>query len=390
MKFCFICAVLVAPTFTRAADIDVARFGAIANDDRDDAPAIRSAIDAAKKGDVIRFAAGRYEFASQVILPNDVKLTGVRGETLIHVADKIHAFKIGDDRGNVSFADLSFDGGVLFIDGKAHDLALDHVNATHFDRGSEIGTGSTGGAIGGAGAEVARLSITNCSFTDSRKGMAFFAFRGEDWLFADNEFINTNGGIKSNNVGATSKRIRIERNYFNGTSRMAVELQGQVDGFWFVDNYYENPVFESATFKDNDSTFAFSLIYHGDSTRDVHILRNVVLAPQRPDGTGVRLAFEVGNNAEVRDNYVNGIGTFVSCFMGDSSGDRPPETIGPTIIENNRVLDAVHGVGSAYGPHARKATIRVNGADAKLSWDITRERPGPDRKRFRADVENRP
>ena len=217
---------------------------------------------------------------------------------------------------------------MLCVDGKSHSLTFDYVTATRFDRGSDIGTGSTGGAIGGPGADISKLTITNCSFTESRRGMAFYAWRGEDWYFADNEFINTNGGIKSNNGGATSKRIRIERNYFTGTSRMACEMQGQVDGFWFIDNFYEKPVFESSVFKDNDSTFAFSLIYHGDSTRDFHILRNTVLAPERPDGTGVRLAFEVGNNAIVRDNYVNGIGTFVSCFMGDSSGPRASELIG--------------------------------------------------------------
>ena len=359
--------------------VNVTSFGAVSGDGRDDSGAIIAAMRQASPGDTISIPAGDWNINRRIDLKNNISIVGAGQKTTnIQVADGIHAFRM-TGQGN-TLSDMHVIGGLLFIDGvgsrgvKNLNILRNYVE--QFDHGSQIGTGGGGGAIGAPGSRVDNVTIADNTFINARRGMAMYMWTGDNWLIADNAFLDTNGGIKSNNAGATAHNIRILRNYWSGTSRMGAELQGQVDGFWFQDNFYENPVM-SSNFQDNISTFAFSLIYHGVTTRNAHINRNTVLAPQRPDGTGVRLAFEGGNDLDISDNYINGIGTVTSVFMGDSSGGATTSNIGYTYVQNNKVVDAKHGIGSAYGPIRQKAIYRNNGPDTVLSWDINRGRPGP-------------
>jgi hypothetical protein len=359
--------------------LNVGSFGAVAGDGRDDSGAVIAAVRAGRAGDTLQFGAGQYDFNSRVEIRYGVTIQGAgRGSTTIRARDGIHSFYFRNSGLRVN--DITFDGGAFFLDrgdGVAmDDIRINNSDFVHFNRGSDIGTGS--GAIGAPGYTVNNLSITNCSFRDSAGAMGMYIHKGDNWNITDNEFITTAGGIKSNNHGETVHNIRIQRNYWSNTSRMGVELQGQVDGFWFEDNYYENPVL-SSNYNDNLSTIAWSVIYHGNQTRDQHLRRNTVKAPQRPDGTGVRQAFEAGNNAEIVDNYINGIGTVYSAYMGDSSGTSIGSAIGRTTFANNKLIDVKWGYGKGYGPFGGNVDQYNNGPNVNVSWDINRARPGPNR-----------
>ena len=359
--------------------INVWDYGAVANDGRDDSAAVMAAVKAAHGGDTLKFGAGRYDFDSRVEIRVGLDIVGDgRSSTTVRARDGIHAFWFRYAGLHVS--EITFDGGAFLLDRgdgiPLDDIRFNNCDFVHFNRGSDIGCGS--GAIGAVGYQINNASITNCSFRDSPGAMAIYFWTGDNWTITDNEFINTNGAFKTNNAGITTHNFVMSRNYWSGTSRMGVELQGQVDGFWFEDNYYENPVL-SSNYDDNLSTMAWSVIYHGDQTRNVFLRRNTVKAPQRPDGTGVRQVFEAGNGATITDNYIDGIGTFLSVFMGDSAKLVDADAIAPSVVMNNRVRDVKWGIGHAYGQHERKATFANNTPDVALPWDINRPRPGPNR-----------
>jgi hypothetical protein len=58
------------------ATVNVADFGAVANDGKDDRGAIQAAIDAAKNGDTVAFNAGQFDVNGQLVLNRDVNLQG--------------------------------------------------------------------------------------------------------------------------------------------------------------------------------------------------------------------------------------------------------------------------------------------------------------------------
>jgi len=86
---------------------------------------------------------------------------------------------------------------------------------------------------------------------------------------------------------------------------MAIEYQGGGTNSIFQDNWYEKARLGSS-FNENNETFAYSII--ADRSHGTIARRNVVIAPERPDGVGVRIAFEIGgDNALVEDNYISGV-----------------------------------------------------------------------------------
>jgi hypothetical protein len=142
---------------------------------------------------------------------------------------------------------------------------------------------------------------------------------------------------------------------------MAIEYQGGGYDTVVQDNYYENPVMTNV-FNQNLSTFAYSLI--ADRSVGTIARRNTIIAPERPDGTGVRVGFEIGgDNALVEDNYSVGTESVVSGndFAGSTS----------STVRNNRFKDYLKG------PGGRNVKKHNNEADTRLSWDIHRGKPGP-------------
>ncbi len=344
--------------------VNVANYGAVANDGRDDSAAIRAAVAAAHSGDVISFGQGTYDMSSQVGTNTGLTFQGVHGKTVIDAPNGAQAFKVGNGQ-SATINDFNFNGGVIFVDGKAK-VVITGNDVTNFDNSGDVGCGR--GAIGGTGAQLDTGSyIANNDFHDSQNGRTIYFFTAFNTVIEDNSFRNVFLGIKSNNADIVkAKNLTIRRNYFTENRYHSVELQGTIDGFWFTDNYYEHPRL-SNNFNENNSVFAWSLIYTKPST-DQHILRNYVNAPERPDGTGIRLSFEVGEFAEVKGNYIRGGGTVLTVY-------------GPgTVVDGNNFDGARWGTGYIYGSQ-RGLTNSVitsnNNANVHLSWDVNRAKPGP-------------
>ncbi len=350
--------------------VDVTRFGAIPGDGRDDSAAVRSAIRAAAKGDVITFPAGTYNIGSTIELDPNLSFDGGKVATLI---SPTNGFIFHERRRGLKVSNFNVSGGLVNFDTYGNlapgTVTIDWNTFTNVDGGGDVG--ATHGTIGAPGCRVDNLAITNNSFSNdggagAGSGMCINIWTGDNWNILNNSFVHVLGSIKSNNQGNTAHNINIVGNYFKLNRRHAVELQGCVTGFWFTDNYYEQPNI-SSDFHSNDSTFAFSLIYTATSL-DQHVLRNYIEVPapaDEPDHLGPRLAFEVGENAEVTDNLVIGCGTFATAY-------------GPnTMVHDNKIKDQAYGQGYAYGPNSNTSKFWNNNWDVDLKWDITRGRPGP-------------
>ncbi len=347
--------------------INVNDFGARANDGGDDRGAVIAALKTAKGGDTLQFGSGTYNISSKIDLPASINIAGdggsVGGNTVLRSNNTDVACHFQWD--NLKVQNLTFDGGALLIDRPFSETASNiTITADKFineERGGWIGGGN--GAIGVPGNTVANLDISNNSFQGNGGGNGVFFFIGKNVNIHDNEFINLSCGIKSNNLGFGSNQITIQRNYFTQNNYHSVELQGSVNGFWFMDNYYDHPRL-SSNFHDNDSIFAFSLIYTATSS-DQHILRNYIAAPERPDGTGVRMGFEAGEHCEIRDNYLNGI-------------NQPWNFYGPGSIADGNYVNNALTAPISYGPNSNTSvTTSNNGTQVRLSWDVNRPKPGP-------------
>ena len=145
---------------------------------------------------------------------------------------------------------------------------------------------------------------------------------------------------------------------------MGMEFQGTATNLKFLDNWYENPNL-SSDFNRNHNSFAYSLIL--DKSSNIEIKRNVVIAPQRPDGVGTRIGFEVGgDNTVVEQNYVNGVNHVLAANDGVGSAS--------ILVKNNKFLNYRQGIGGI-----RPNSIRYEGSndgETKLSWELARNRTG--------------
>src|SRR5262249_43813732 len=152
-------------------------------------------------------------------------------------------------------------------------------------------------------------AITNSSFHDAPDGWAVGFYTANGFTISDNEFIRLNNALKGDNgtdTGMfTAQNLAVQRNYFAYLRRMGAEFQGACNHFLFTDNYYEKPVLSSVE-NENLSTFAWSIIFNGQTTRDCQVHRNYINTLERPDGHGCRVGFEIGPGFDLSDNYVNG------------------------------------------------------------------------------------
>lgn len=341
-------------------------------------------------GQVPTFAAGNeYVFADTSTNVNQTIGVGVdctiraanRQKAKFIAANGIFAFRVTNNA-HPKFIDLSFDGSGITYDGQAGGV-VDWCRFTNFQRGMNVGFGS-GTALGhyGNGFDPQNWRVTNCTFDGSADaafgGWAIGFFKGNGVWITDNAFINCGNGIKTNNGGALANDIHVLRNYMTGIRRMNAEMQGQVTNFELCDNYSEKTRL-APNRQQNLDCLGWSVIYHGDETRNVQIHRNTmyemvsvvengqnVLKPNRPDGTGVAIGFETGNNADVSDNYLIGIGTCAPVFMGDSSGPRTSAEIGTTKVHDNKFAQVLSN-GYAYGQYPNQASFVNNGPNVQLS-----------------------
>ncbi|HVT89606.1 MAG TPA: glycosyl hydrolase family 28-related protein [Tepidisphaeraceae bacterium] len=373
MRRCVAILVLLPATLL-AADLDVRSFGAKPDDGLDDTAAIQRALDAAAIRQVVRLPPGTIEI-SETLNPHDGQI--VQGSTQLRwdgdhvVADTPTILKATQEVFVFSFhgaglqlRNLSFQGRALYadrpndemvkavvVDNCWIDLQLktdDHSNAF------ELNTG------------LQDSQITNCVFDPIKADNAIYGYNWSNFTIAFNQFKNGNEGIHLIAHRKDAKDLLIEQNYFSGLHRMGVEIQGNGHNTVVQDNYYENPVMTSR-FDDNNDTFAYSII--SDASVGTRVRRNTSFAPQRPDGKGVRIIFELGGTDVICEDNYSRMGNHVAILNTSKFGK----------IINNRFSGYLEGP-SAYPGRAIDAKIDNNTPYVPLTWDVNRGKPGPNKK----------
>jgi len=273
-------------------------------------------------------------------------------------------------RDNVTIAGLTFDGGGVFVDNGVNDMNQNitvayNVFNIHTSGNRKFGFQFTSG--------LRHSRITNNRFTTPDRLLSEFGIMGysahcyDDLTIANNEFFNLVGGIHVDaQEGTQSTGLLVEQNYLSGIGHQGMEFQGGVDNATFQDNFYENPVLDPI-YRVNMNAYGFSLPL--DRSTNVVIRRNTVIAPQRPDGKGSRIAFEVGggtnsaNGTLVQDNYINGINAPINNNDFSDNGSY-------VTAQGNRIISGLELV------HVDVDKQSNNGPDTVLTWDIYRRPPG--------------
>jgi hypothetical protein len=356
------------------ATVDVRQYGAIPDDGKDDADAIQKAIDAMAANQTLVFPAGVFEL-SKTLDPRGGGRSFRGATTLKWMGDQITAqtttvLKAPKDEfafylraSNVTFTNLSFNGRAIFADRPNNqmnagliidncwfilDVTGERQDAIEFTTGLE------------------NSRITNCVFDPIKGDNAIYGYNWNNLTIANNQFFNGNEAIHLVAHADGSKNLLIEQNYFAGISRMAAEIQGGGVNTVVQDNYYEKPQMSGILAK-NDGTFAYSII--SDRSKGTRIRRNVSIAPQRPDGIGVRIIFELGGFDFVcEDNFSDGGNHVVAVNGAKATG----------IVRNNRLMNYLEGPRNS---NEAKATFVNNGSDVNLPIDLLkRGKPGPNRR----------
>jgi hypothetical protein len=336
--------------------VNVTNYGAVPNDGRDDRSAIIAAMNASAPGDTIYFPAGTYNVSSDIFLKGGGRVyRGAPGDgsTKLVGVDGNHIFHVQED--NTRIDSFTFDGEPVMIDqnqGKRVSNVVVNNNVMY---------------VHGTGANVYGITFTtgvnNSTFSNNRIENAPMGIYGYYWTnltINNNEFVNDNQGMHLDTLADnTSSGLLIEQNYFSGIRRMGIEYQGAGINSIIQDNYYEKPVLSSVQ-SQNDSVMAYSVI--ADRSVGTIARRNVVIAPERPDGLGVRVGFEIGgDNALVEQNYI--IGTQY-CISGNDYNGSSSVT-----VQNNHIENTLNG------PFGRLTTVINNGPSVVLNWDINRGKP---------------
>lgn len=340
--------------------LNMADFGAIVNDGKDDSAAIRAALSKSQDGDTIYFRRGTYDIAVPITLKGNRNYAGDHKRSILKGATPArHIFRIQEN--NVRIEQLAFDGKPIFI-ASPHGSMVENIiinnNLIHVHaRGSDYNgiTFNTG---------LRNSRITNNTFDRIVGDNGIYGYYWDNLTIANNSFLNGNEGIHVIDHRDSSRNLLIEQNYFSGIRRMGIEYQGGGYNTIVQDNFYEKPLM-SNRFSQNNATFAFSII--ADRSVGTIVRRNTSIAPERPDGTGVRIIFEVGGDkAIVEQNYSYG-GNHVLA-ANDGTGTTS------VLARNNRFE------GYRQSASGRGLTLQNTGPDVELNWNINRGRPKPNKR----------
>lgn len=358
---------------TAPATLDVRDYGAIPDDDRDDSGAIQAAIDAARNRETITFPPGVF-LVGRSLDPRGFHRT-LQGATKLRwdgdrvVADAQTILKstgehflfhfVGE---HASFRNLTFHGRAFFcartdgsmVNGLVIDNCWFHLDVTGQKTNAiEFTTG------------LAHSRITNCVFDPIKGDNGIYGYNWKKLTIASNHFLNGNEGIHVIAHWDPSSDLLVEQNYFAGLHRMAIEIQGGGVNTIVQDNFYEKPDL-SEEFGRNHDTFAYSIV--SDRSQNTRVRRNTSLAPQRPDGVGVRIIFELGGQGVVcHDNYSVAGNHVIAANGSNATG----------MAYGNRISGYREGPRNSNGAALK---FNNNGPDVKLSWDINRGKPGPNKR----------
>jgi hypothetical protein len=299
--------------------INVSNYGAIPNDGVNDLLAIQTALNASRAGDTILFSGGTFNLSNfslqqrnsngfGMIFPGDRTYLGQNGATLSGSDSRGPLVYLQSYSGsshvptnNVTISHLNFVGGGIYIDSSSgfnDHIVLDYntFNLTTTNGDTRQGLTFTSG--------LSNARITNNYFTGYNGGFGIYGYNYNTLTIANNEFVNVQAGMHID-AFYNSGNLLVEQNYVTGAKGMGMEFQSTATNLVFQDNWFEHPNL-SSNFSTNNNSFAYSLIL--DKSSNIIIRRNVVIAPERPDGVGCRVGFEAGgDNSLVEDNYVNGI-----------------------------------------------------------------------------------
>lgn len=345
-------------TLGYAKTIDVRSHGAKPNDSADDKAAIEAALAASAHGDVIIFAGGAYNFSDQFSVPGGRTLRTDDGSALVGRGKGNQAQLIKALGDNTNFFNLTLRGGGIFFaknGGRNTNVTVDNC-VFDLNTSGEQNAGIT------MTAGLNNFRITNNRFTGYNVSFGIYGYNYKDGVIANNEFVNVRAGMHIDAFG-DSGNLLVEQNYMTGLKGMGMEFQGTAANLKFYDNFYEKPNLSTVR-KDNDTSFAFSLIL--DKSQNIEIKRNTVIAPERPDGIGCRVAFEVGgDNCVLEENLVDGVNHVIAANDGVGGSS--------ILVKNNRWSNILQGPG---GLRPNSMTFAgVNGPTAPLAWDINRGIP---------------
>jgi hypothetical protein len=345
-------------TRTLFSTLNIASYGAVPNDGRDDTSAIVAALRASSDGDTILIPTGSFQVSSMIDPRGGGRtITGQSGAILKQTTQSFVFHVTGS---NLTIRNISFQGRGVFIDSPSGMNANITIDNNSFDLTGVSGEKSCAVEFTSG---LRNSKITNNTFTNITD-TGVYGYYWDSLTIANNEFNGGNEGIHVIDFGNSSKNLLMEQNHFQSLHRMGIEYQGGGQNTIVQDNYYEKPVMTS-NFADNNSTFAYSII--ADQSVGTIIRRNTSIAPERPDGVGVRIIFEVGgDNTLVEDNYSSG-GNHVLA-ANDMNGTTS------IMVRNNR------WTGYLQGPAGRGMTLINNGPNVALTWDINRGIPGPNRR----------
>jgi hypothetical protein len=340
------------------AVISVTSFGAVPNDGGNDRAAIQAAISASQNGDTILFDGGVFDVsgfssADGFIIPGDRTLRGDNGGTIKGKASNGQV--ITTHSSNVTFYGLGFDGGGVFLDksggGMNQGIVFDFCTFRQ-----DVATGSNRNSITfTSGLQTSQ--VTNCYFT-GHSGFAMYGYNYNTLTIANNELIDIQAGFHIDAFG-NSGNLLVEQNYIKGAQGMGMEFQSTANNLVFQDNWYEHPDL-STKFSDNNNSFAYSLIL--DKSSNIQIRRNVVIAPERPDGVGCRIGFEVGgDNTTVEDNYINGVNHVLAVNDGVGTAS--------VVAKNNKWSNYLQNASISFPSTnpLRTLTLSNNGPNTRLS-----------------------
>ncbi|WP_428940074.1 right-handed parallel beta-helix repeat-containing protein [Fontivita pretiosa] len=343
------------------AVLNVNDFGATPNGGTDDRGAILAAINASAPGDTILFPGGTYNITQPIVVKGGGRIyKGANGATIVSNGAGKRVFHLVEN--NATFSQLTFQGAGLFID-RTNSSQSGMVQGVIVDNCRFNVQGGGNGIEFTVGLRNSR--ITNNTFNPINGDNGIYGYNWDNLVIANNEFYNGNEGIHLIAHWDPSPNLLIEQNYFSGLRRMGIEIQGGGVNTIIQDNFYENPSL-SPRYNDNLSCFAYSIIC--DRSQNTIVRRNTSIAPQRPDGTGVRVIFELGGfNLQAYDNYSYGGNHVVAVNGTNATG----------VVRDNRFSNYLIGPSNANGA---KVVFINNGPNVPLTWDINRGRPYPNQR----------
>jgi hypothetical protein len=304
-----------------------------------------------------------YNLSGIVSIPVGAQIVGVPGKTILNnpAGSDGYSYHITGD--NVTLQGIIFNGGGVFIDktsgGFNQNITIDNCEF-HLNSDGEYNHGISF-TVG-----LQNSKITNNLFTNYTGGFGIYGYNYNTLVIANNEFVNLSAGAHCDAQNPTNcGNLLAEQNYLVGMKGMGFEFQGTAKNCVFQDNWFEHPNL-SSVFNQNLNSMAFSLIL--DRGSNITIQRNTVIAPERPDGTGCRVGFEVGgDNTLVTDNYINGIDITVADNDGNGTGS--------VTVKNNQFSNYLQKDYQAFPAAGRTYTATNNGPNVQLTWDINRGRP---------------